>query len=106
MLIVLALLFCLFAIALVASSFIPAGPGQLPLNSTVKWVLWYSAALNVFIIAVIVATIVFRARSRSDACLIWTKAVNILLLLVFPFGTIVGIYGLWKLDKPAKSSVS
>ena len=33
-----------------------------------------------------------------------TLALNIVLLLLFPHGTALGIYGLWKVDKQKQSS--
>ncbi len=59
----------------------------------------FSAILCGFIVALIVATLIIRAKSRSNGCLIWTKAFNIFLLFVFPLGTAVRVYGLWKVDK-------
>jgi hypothetical protein len=57
------------------------------------------------IVLLILATLLARAKTRSNACLIWTKAFNIFRLIVFPFGIIVGIYGLWKIDKLPRAAL-
>lgn len=95
MLVLLAFQCCGSALTCFFASRMPSPPA--PAQS--KWVFEMAAGQSGFAAAIIVATLVFRARSRSNACLIWTKAFNIFLLLVFPFGTAVGVYGLWKIDK-------
>jgi hypothetical protein len=69
------------------------------IDSIGRWAMRLSATISLFVVLLTVATLMLRAKGRTDACLIWTKAFNIFLLLVFPFGTIAGIYGLWKVDK-------
>jgi len=75
----------------------PATPPNDPIET--KWLFHLLAAISGFVALLTVATLIARARGRSDACVIWTRAYNFFLLLVLPFGTAAGIYGLWKLDK-------
>ena len=66
--------------------------------------MYFSAAISGLLLLVIVATLIVRRQNRSNACFVWTKAVNIFLLLYVPFGTVVGIYGLLKLDRVKTST--
>jgi hypothetical protein len=47
-----------------------------------------------FLLAVLLVRLIYPSYRRWP-----TLGVNILLLLFFPFGTALGIYGLWKVDK-------
>jgi hypothetical protein len=49
-------------------------------------------------LAAMVVTLVLRG-TAPGAGRVATKALNIVMLVAFPFGTAVGIYGLWKVDK-------
>src|SRR4051812_31230014 len=62
-------------------------------------VVWIYAAL----VAAMVATLILRGVAPR-AGRIATMALNIVLLIVFPFGTALGIYGLIKVDKAAAPS--
>jgi hypothetical protein len=97
--IILIVLALLLGMGVLSNLFVAKIPAKPPLDATVKWVLWISAATNAFVVLLTVATLIIRARSRSDFRLIWTKAFNIFLLICIPFGTFAGIYGLWKVDK-------
>jgi len=101
LLIVLALI---YGSGILTSLFIPQIPATPPMDPSVKWAFRLSAAIGAFLVALIVATLIVRSVTRNNGCLIWTKAFNIFLLLVFPLGTAVGIYGLWKVDKAPPSA--
>ena len=60
-----------------------------------QYIMWVQ---TVFLLAIVVALVVrkfFPSRRR-----VITMAVSIFLLLHFPFGTAIGIYGLKKVDRP------
>ena len=79
--------------------------GQMPgMDATGRWVMRFSAACCGFFVVLILATLVVRAKTRSNGCLVWTKAFNIFLLLAFPLGTAVGVYGLLKVDRASRSA--
>jgi hypothetical protein len=100
-LIMLVVLAVLYGMSTVTVAFV----GQMPaMDAAGRWAMRFSAIVCGFVVALIVATLIVRAKTRSNGCLIWTKAFNIFLLLLFPFGTVVGIYGLWKVDKPERST--
>jgi hypothetical protein len=61
---------------------------------TLQMVVWIYTAL----IAAMVATLILRGVAPR-AGRIATMSLNIILLILFPFGTALGIYGLWKVDK-------
>jgi hypothetical protein len=63
-----------------------------------KWVFRMTAYIHTAFLVAIFATAILRfaapAKRRP-----FTLALNIILLLLFPHGTALGIYGLWKVDK-------
>jgi hypothetical protein len=63
-------------------------------RSTFQMIIWIYAVL----IAAMVATLILRGVA-PPAGRIATMALNVILLIVFPFGTALGIYGLLKVDK-------
>jgi uncharacterized membrane protein YqjE len=85
--------FCL--IAVIEMGFLAHRPGQDPTSSWVFWMVCFIyMAFILFAGTVLLIRIVWPAYRK------WaTMAVNIVLLVVFPFGTALGIYGLWKVDK-------
>src|SRR5665213_526778 len=91
-LIVLALFCTLGALSLLFNAFRQTTP---PLDPAVKWAFIFSAVVNGFCAAIMAATLIIRGATHGDFRVIWTKAVNIFLLFVIPFGTAIGIYGLW-----------
>jgi hypothetical protein len=93
--IVLALLYGLGALPIMLMTAMPMNPAM---NQTGKWAMNFSAAMSGLVDLLIVVTLILRATTQ-DFGRLWTKAVNIFLLICFPFGTAVGIYGLWKVDK-------
>ena len=56
--------------------------------------VYITACLLVFVLTALVLRF-----ARPAAGRIVTKALNIVLLLGFPLGTALGIYGLWKVDR-------
>jgi hypothetical protein len=100
-----AILLVVLAVLYGVSTLTVAMAGQIPgMDSTGRWAMRFSAAVCGFLVVLILATLAVRSKTRSNACLIWTKAFNILLLLAFPLGTAVGVYGLWKVDKAPGSA--
>jgi len=63
-----------------------------------KWVFYFVAFVEGSFLMAIAVTLALRAWAPA-AGRTATVALNLLLLLLFPFGTAVGIYGLWKADK-------
>lgn len=64
----------------------------------VLWVFEMTAWVNAAFVAAMIATLVLRGTAPS-AGRVATKALNIILLIMIPFGTALGIYGLMKVDK-------
>src|SRR5215212_2072299 len=65
-------------------------------------VFYYLISINSFLVICIILALIVRSRIprlRRAA----TIAVSIVLLLSFPIGTVVGIYGLWKVDRAART---
>ena len=84
----------ILALAIVQFALMRAS-GKLDIEPWVFYYLIFSSSL--FLVSIIIALVV-RLRSprlRRAA----TVTVSIILLFSFPFGTIVGIYGLWKVDR-------
>src|SRR5689334_2840383 len=77
-LLVLALLYGWGAVSLFLTSGMPT------MEPSAKWALQFSAAICVFVVVLIVATLAIRAKSDGSAARIWTKAFNIFLLFAFP----------------------
>lgn len=75
-----------------------------PLKQWPDWVHFVSAFLSGVYFCAVVGTLLLRqtqpAASRSV-----TKALNIALLFALPFGTALGLYGLWKVDATAAKHV-
>ncbi len=68
-----------------------AAPSQKPLYGLI-------AFLEGLYVVAIFATLALRAWAPAVGR-VATVALNVLLLLAVPFGTIVGIYGLWRVDR-------
>jgi len=66
-----------------------------------RWVFQMMVGIYAVLVAGMVATLILRGTAPS-AGRIATKALNIVLLIVFPFGTALGIYGLMKVDKDGR----
>ena len=62
------------------------------------WVFESIASVYAVYGAAIIATLIIRWRWPEIGRIV-TKALNLFLLLFFPFGTAVGVYGLRKVDK-------
>lgn len=62
------------------------------------WVLWMVFSIELLLTATIALTLLVRIVWPDNRKWL-TLATNIILLLLFPFGTALGIYGLWKVDK-------
>src|SRR3954465_8711367 len=63
-----------------------------------QWVFQMTAWMNGAFTAAMVTTLILRGVA-PDAGRIATNALNIILLISFPLGTVLGIYGLLKVDK-------
>ena len=62
------------------------------------WTLpWWAALHSFYLIAIIVTLWSRKLNARLGRRL--TRILNLLLLPALPFGTILGIYGLWKVDR-------
>ena len=80
---------------------LPAGarpPTQLP-----EWSFPLLAFLNGAYFCSMVLTLLFR-RSEPIIGRRLTKVLNVALLFGPPFGTVIGLYGLWKVDRAAQGS--
>jgi hypothetical protein len=92
LLIVLAAFFSLGMIGMFFMSRNPAVPAES------RWVFQMSLCIYAALVAGMVVILILRG-TAPGAGRIATKALNIVLLVVFPFGTALGIYGLMKVDK-------
>lgn len=63
-----------------------------------RWVFVMTAAIEALFVVAIIVTLILRGTAPA-AGRIATKALNIVLLVLFPFGTALGIYGLMKVDR-------
>jgi len=62
------------------------------------WTLpWWAALHSVYLIAIIVTLCSRKLNAQLGRKL--TRLLNLLLLPALPLGTILGIYGLWKVDR-------
>src|SRR5437764_531997 len=91
-LIVIAFFYSLGVITMAFMSFSPTVPER------TQWVFPMTAWMNGAFTAAMVTTLILRGVA-PDAGRIATKALNIILLFSFPLGTVLGIYGLLKVDK-------
>ena len=86
---------------MISTTFMLGNPAVSPESRRVfQMILSFYAVL----IAAIIVTLILR-RTAPSAGRIATMALNIILLLVFPFGTALGIYGLMKVDKDDTTTV-
>lgn len=92
LLVALALFFVLGMVSLLGMSRRPAMPPES------RWAFEMIVGVYAVLIAAMVATLVLRGVAPR-AGRVATMALNVVLLLLFPFGTALGIYGLWKVDK-------
>jgi hypothetical protein len=74
-------------------------------DASVRWVFQFVVFIESLYAAAIAVTIALRAWAPSVGRTA-TTALNIVLLAAFPFGTAIGIYGLWKVDKEPKAGVA
>ena len=72
--------------------------GSLGLNLP-EWSLPWVAVVNFAYAIAIIVTLRSR-RFKADSARRLTRLLNWALLPAFPGGTLVGIYGLWRVDKP------
>ena len=63
-----------------------------------SWSLAPLAVINLFYLAAMIVTLVCRMTHLPIGKSV-TRAMNVLFLIAPPFGTILGIYGLWKVDR-------
>ena len=63
-----------------------------------RWAFQFCAFAYALYAAAIIVTLILRSRTTTIGR-IATTALNIVLLPLIPFGTIIGIYGLRKVDK-------
>jgi hypothetical protein len=68
-----------------------------------QWVFEMTACSEAAYLAAIVITLILRGKSPA-AGRIATTALNIVLLVLFPLGTALGIYGLMKVDKQSPTA--
>ncbi len=68
-----------------------------------RWVFQMTLFMEFAYVAAMVATLILRGVS-SKVGRVATLAMNIILLPLIPFGTALGIYGLWKVDKVRKQA--
>jgi hypothetical protein len=80
-------------------------PAARPRVRLPDWSLAPLAIVNGFYLAAVIVTLVFRL-ARPPVGKRSTKALNLLLLVAPPFGTALGIYGLWKVDKDMPAAAS
>jgi hypothetical protein len=92
LLIVLAFFYGTSIITMVFTSRLPTLPPD------VLWVFEMAAWVNAAFVAAMVATLILRA-TAPRAGQVATKALNIILLIMIPLGTALGIYGLMKVDR-------
>jgi hypothetical protein len=67
-----------------------------------RWVFVMTARIEAAYLAAIVVTLILRGAAPA-AGRIATKALNIIMLLLIPFGTALGIYGLMKVDREGQT---
>ena len=75
------------------------------IDPSARWVFKLIAFIEAIYVLAIATTLALRAWAPA-AGQIATTALNIVLLFAFPFGTAVGVYGLWKVDRPPQSGVA
>lgn len=63
-----------------------------------RWIFHYVITVELIYMAAGIATLVLR-RTGSGFARTFTKAFNICMLIFFPIGTALGVYGLWVLDR-------
>jgi hypothetical protein len=73
-------------------------PDARPPMQVPDWSLPYLAVINGCYLVAVIVTLLFRL-VRPPIGKRLTKAMNLLLLIAPPFGTALGIYGLWKVDR-------
>ena len=64
-----------------------------------RWVFRMSMAVGAAYALAAAVTLVVRFKAPAAARRTVTMAMNVVLLLYFPLGTALGIYGLWKVDR-------
>jgi hypothetical protein len=94
---ILLLLYTLIGVALLAAV-MALPPDIRPPMQVPHWSLPYLAFINGFYLIAMSATLLFRL-VRPPVGKRLTRAMNLLLLIAPPFGTALGIYGLWKVDR-------
>src|SRR5207253_7113836 len=84
--------FC--AVGMIGMTFMSRNPRIAPES---RWVFQMTVAVYALLLAAMVTTLILRGVAPR-AGRIATKSLNIILLIVIPFGTVIGIYGLIKVD--------
>jgi len=80
-------------------------PDARPRMRIPNWSLAPLAVINAFYLVAVIVTLVSRlVRPAMGRRL--TRAMNLLLLIAPPFGTVLGIYGLWKVDRNLQAANS
>ena len=67
-----------------------------------RWVFHMTMAFMACYVLITWASLLLRWRFPASRRT-FTIALSVILLLYFPFGTLLGIYGLWKVDKPPRA---
>jgi hypothetical protein len=73
-------------------------PGARPHMRLPGWSLAPLAVINLFYLAAMIVTLVCRMAHLPIGKSL-TRVMNVLFLIAPPFGTVLGIYGLWKVDR-------
>src|SRR4051812_1507770 len=89
--------FCI--LAMISMTFMTRNPAIKPES---RWVFQMTAAIYAMFAAAMITTLILRGVA-PHAGRIATKALNIILLILFPFGTVIGISGLLKVDKDTQA---
>jgi hypothetical protein len=87
----------------VLAAFMALPPGVRPPTRWPDWAMVLTAFLNgVYFCAMVLALIFRRVHPAAGRQL--TRVLNIALLFAPPFLTALGLYGLWKVDRPAQEN--
>jgi hypothetical protein len=84
-----------YGVSIISMTFMSRSPTVAPES---RWVFQMTACINAAFVAAMIATLVLRAVAPGAGC-VATKALNIIMLVLIPFGTALGIYGLLKVDR-------
>jgi hypothetical protein len=87
----------------ILAAFLALPPDARPPTKWPDWVLVLSAFLNGMYFCAMVLTLIFRRAQPSTGRQL-TRLLNIALLFAPPFLPVLGLYGLWKVDRPAQGN--